>query len=206
MDRRQFVTRTLGIASTIALTGCATDSLKAVYEDTNEKITSVLISQDAKKLVVIGAKYHYVFDNVSALSAVLNSSFRPKLNGDFESFEVDRNNHITGGYRLTISSPLSDEQTAEAIKLGFALRDNSYVFKGRVAGTRFSRNEIKIPGNDSKLNREYAIQIREHVGFRQPEPSPLTQLASGAVLIVAIPLFFIMYIFGACIPCMKRNG
>lgn len=204
MNRRQFTMGAAGCASALVLTlaGCAGTPAHSDFRNTEEKITSVMISPDGKKLVVFGKRFHYVFDNVTSLNAVLSASFRPQLRGSFEGFEVDRYNRIKGTYRLTLAGTLTQEQRGEAIRLGFAPKADVYEFVGTVDGRRYTPSAVKPTGEQSKLNQEYTLSIREETNYRPPEPSPVSQLGNGVLMIFAIPLILIMiFTGGICTVC-----
>ena len=82
MKRRQFLALSMAAASGL-VAGCnggvgpITDKWLAdgQYEET---LKAFLITQDGKKLVVLGQRYHYIFDLPPALYKVMTSSYRPK--------------------------------------------------------------------------------------------------------------------------------
>ncbi len=79
------------------LSSCTT---KRLWENPSyeEIIESYFITEDGKKLAIIGKKYHYIVPINSELKKILLSKSQ-FINPLFHSFKVDKNNNITGKYQ-----------------------------------------------------------------------------------------------------------
>ena len=81
MRRRDVLKGTLSSLSLLSVTGCVTKKLYETLEthDTqyDETALSFLVTEDGSKLVVLGEKYHYIFDDIApSLTHVLGSPLR----------------------------------------------------------------------------------------------------------------------------------
>lgn len=83
---------TLSLLLTLVFSGCSSYQ-RNLLRDTQytESISSILITEDNKKLAVIAPKYHYVFDMPQTLPEILNSSFRKNIEANFFFFRVKNN-------------------------------------------------------------------------------------------------------------------
>ena len=142
------------------LTSCATK-----YTDIpsyTETISSFLITKKSNKLVIIGEKYHYIFNIDTKLKKLLLSKNRKKLSTAFNSFRVDLNNTITGNYNIFISSDKVDDKNHAKLlnEVGFK-KDTSqknHFLVGSIKGKRYIAK--KIPAQ-YKFNKRYKIYIQE---------------------------------------------
>ncbi|WP_230460924.1 hypothetical protein [Burkholderia ubonensis] len=105
MKRRHFLALSIATASGLTA-GCKgigpiTDRW---LEDSkyDETLSAFLITQDGKKLVVLGKQYHYIFDMPPQLRAVMTAPYRQKLDTEFIGFEA-QGDTISGRYRMTLS-------------------------------------------------------------------------------------------------------
>ncbi|WP_063897652.1 hypothetical protein [Burkholderia ubonensis] len=105
MKRRHFLALSIATASGLTA-GCKgigpiTDRWldDSKYDET---LSAFLITQDGKKLVVLGKQYHYVFDMPPQLRAVMTAPYRQKLDTEFIGFEA-QGDTISGRYRMTLS-------------------------------------------------------------------------------------------------------
>lgn len=198
MKRRDFLALSITAVSGL-LAGCehfgpVTDAWleDSKYEET---LTAFLISKDGKKLVVIGKRYHYVFDLPPQLHKVMTASYRPKLRTSFDAFEA-QGDKISGRYTMMLphaDAPRDSETRAHALEDGFA--DDGYDISesGTISGKRYMPSSIDGAAIPQAFNSEYRVNVTE-----KPTPvgkaiklalSPVTMAADGGLLLAGIALF-----------------
>lgn len=212
MKRRQFLALSIVSASGL-VAGCnggvgpITDKWLAdgQYEET---LKAFLITQDGKKLVVLGERYHYIFDLPPALYKVMTSSYRPKLHTEFRDF-VAQGDKISGRYKLELKrkdAPPNSDVRAQALADGFK-DDNRFTESGTISGTRYMPRPLDGATIPQAFNAAYEVHVTE-----KPTPagkavklalSPITvaadgglylAAAAGAVVIAPIALVFVILI------------
>ncbi|WP_321839835.1 hypothetical protein [Burkholderia cepacia] len=106
MKRRALLTAG-AIVVAAGLTGCTA----MLFEDGRyeETVDRFLVSEDGKKFVVLGEKYHYIFDMPEHLGAVLASPYRKSINASLYEF-VAQGSKISGKFRLRLRrADMTDE-------------------------------------------------------------------------------------------------
>ncbi|KEH15472.1 transmembrane protein, putative, partial [Medicago truncatula] len=135
MKRRALLTAG-AIVVAAGLTGCTA----MLFEDGRyeETVDRFLVSEDGKKFVVLGEKYHYIFDMPEHLGAVLASPYRKSINASLYGF-VAQGSKISGKFRLQLRrADMTDEGWDRAQEDGFANRGSSDLeMKGELAGSRY---------------------------------------------------------------------
>ncbi len=175
----------------IALSGCVTSWLYEDHVEYEENISSVLISQDKKKIVVIGRKYHYIFDAPTTLVNTLESPIHNKVQAYFSGdFIVDASDHINGLLELRLDEKATDSERSIARSIG--IKNSNYFralsWSSELAGTRYSAQEFTGDTSFYKLNRPYSVRIKgERSAILKAMRVPLTPITVGAdgVLILA---------------------
>lgn len=196
----------IGFASgALVLQGCVTRMTDALYKNSKytETLDAIYISENKKKLVFIGNKYHYIFDVPPKLSSALGASFRKKLAGTFDTFFVESDGHIAGGYRLYLPNKTTAREEDEASAIGFEKNENGiYSLEERIAGTRYTASTpIIANGNAEKMNQVHHITIEEMPGAIQTigriAATPVTVLTDGVLSIgLGIALIPLMIFVG----------
>jgi hypothetical protein len=89
----------------LGLAGCATSEapLPAQPNRYSETISSVLVSEDGKRLAAIGSGHHYIFDAPDVLVKALRSPVHPQLTATFAAFHLDQRGVLTGDWLLTLA-------------------------------------------------------------------------------------------------------
>jgi hypothetical protein len=177
------------------LTGCLTNALFK-NEEYSEDISSVLISQDGKKLVVIGKQHHYIFEAPRVIVQTLRSSFHSSVAGAFGKFFVDSDGQTIGRYRLVLSKSTVDQDRADALAAGYESADDGQLsFNGELRGVRYSAGDVRLPATAEKLNNSYRVLISAEQSTAKKAAksllTPITVAVDGALFIVAIPLLAI---------------
>lgn len=198
MDRMRRMILLSGVMGTAGLlTGCLTRALFRNDEYT-EDVSSVLISQDGKTLVVIGKQHHYVFEAPRAIVQTLQSSFHSSVAGAFGKFFVDSDGQTIGRYRLILGKSAVDQDQADALAAGYEpAEDGQLAFNGELRGVRYSAGDVRLPATAEKLNNTYRILISaEQSDAKKAAKSlltPVTVAVDGALWIAGIPLLVIYF-------------
>jgi len=201
MDRlRRLILISGAMGAAGLLTGCVT---RALFQNREyrEDISSVLISQDGKKLVVIGKRYHYIFDAPRAIVQTLRASFHPFVSGAFGKFYVDSGGQTSGRYRLVLSSSALEKDRADALAAGYkAMEGSSHLsFDGELRGVRYSAGDVRLPATAEKLNKTYRVIISAEYSTVQKAArsllTPVTVAMDGVLLITGVPLVLIVLRF-----------
>ncbi|WP_249744597.1 hypothetical protein [Burkholderia pyrrocinia] len=105
------------------------------YEETVDRF---FVSEDGKKFVVLGKKYHYIFDMPEYLGAVLASSYRRSIKASLYDF-VAQGGKISGKFRLELRrTDMTDVDRDRALADGVTKdgRDDLKM-KGALDGSRY---------------------------------------------------------------------
>ncbi|WP_321806947.1 hypothetical protein [Burkholderia sp. BCC1993] len=194
ITRRRLLAAGLAAAS-LPLSGCFTPKL---YKDSNyhEQVSGFLITEDGKKLVVLGTDYHYIFDLPASLRPVLLSGYRKSLHTAFIGFHASGSS-VTGRYRILLPKEASaDDQTA-ATADGFTAGQTGLVLEGDIGGKRYSTDGFvardKVNDNTAQaFNQRYIVYITESpsalgMGLRILA-TPVTVAADGVLVLGGIVL------------------
>lgn len=186
----------------ILLAGCATPAL---YEDINrpeyreytETVSQILISQDNKNIVILGAEHHYIVDAPKDLVAAMHAGFQSGLRAKFTPFTVDREGDLDGELELRLAGTATPEERQDARRMGFypyGGKDDAAVMRNRytIHGKRYAAGKFALPPLARPLNQTYAITVREQkpVGGKAALAllTPVTLAADGVLVILAVPL------------------
>jgi hypothetical protein len=191
MKRREFIEKSAVVTALLAV---GVDALADDASNYTERISSVLISQDEKKLVVVTRNYHYIFPAQPTLVKTLKGSFHPHVSGRFADFRVSPYGVTSGKVTLVVAGAPRDE-LAEAIAAGFRPSTDGATFTTTVIGQRYRAGPIQLP-EKYDLNSTYDISVAsEQAGSKAPI-TPLRVVAG--VLVIAGVALFALVIFGAC--------
>ncbi|MDR6497879.1 hypothetical protein ACPUER_31665 [Burkholderia sp. DN3021] len=179
-------------ASSLALSGCFTPKL---YKDDtySENVSGFLITEDGKKLVVLGTRYHYIFDLPAQLRPVLQSGYRKSLRTTFAGFHASGGS-VTGHYRIVLPKDASDDDRQAAAADGFTPASAGLALEGDIDGKRYSTDGFaaKDQAAAQPFNRPYSVFIRESpsvvgMGLRILA-TPITVAADGVLVLGGIVL------------------
>lgn len=187
------------------MSGCA--SAPPVIQRTyTEEVSTLLISRDAKQLVIIGEHHHYVFDAPIDLIKITDSPLKAKVTATVNPFHVALDGTITGSYRLTLPASLTDFESIGAKELGFKQEtDGSWLLDSRLSGKRYVQgNTLRALRTHEKLAQTYTVTVtaEERVGQKEAErlSTPVTVASNGIFLVyfavlapVLIPVMFLSY-------------
>ncbi|MGS0893818.1 hypothetical protein ACVBGC_14965 [Burkholderia stagnalis] len=190
--RRRWLTAAALAASSVALSGCFTPKL---YKDDayHEDVSSFLVTEDGKKLVVLGTRYHYIFDLPDQLRPVLMSGYRKSLRTTFIGFHASGGS-ITGHYRILLPDDASADDRQAAARDGFTAVANGLVLEGDIHGKRYSTEGFaeQSKAGAQPFNRPYSIYLTESpsaagMGLRILA-TPVTVAADGVLVLGGIVL------------------
>ncbi|WP_175777838.1 5-formyltetrahydrofolate cyclo-ligase [Burkholderia anthina] len=160
-----------------------------------ETLSAFLISADGKKLVVLGTRYHYIFDVPPALAVNLTAPYRPKLYTDFDDFET-HGDKITGRYVLQLSredAPAGSELRERALADGFKDQGYKLTESGTIGGKRYQPNDVTPSSIPQAFNHAYDVKVIERPSVlgqgAKLALSPITMAADGAIGLLGLALF-----------------
>ncbi|KAG8153359.1 hypothetical protein [Burkholderia catarinensis] len=186
-------------ASSLALSGCFTPKL---YKDDaySEGVSGFMITEDGKKLVVLGTRYHYIFDLPAQLRPVLQSGYRKSLRTTFIGFHASGGS-VTGHYRIVLPKDASDDDRQAAAADGFTAAQAGLVLEGDIGGKRYSTEGFagKDKAAAQPFNRPYSIYIKQSpsalgMGLRILA-TPVTVAADGVLVlggVILVPIALVV--------------
>lgn len=194
MERRAFVTGAMSSLTLLSVTGCFTPML---YEPRtyDEAALAFLVTEDGSRVVVLGKKYHYIFDDISpSLKQILLSplELRTVVLASLANFSVSSANVVTGDYSLHLSSEASDEQRKSAIDAGFVAPD--VTLSGHLKGVRYSAEDFTFPSTaqPQEFAHVYAVSVREEKSkAAKILLTPVTVTADGVLILGGLVLLLI---------------
>jgi hypothetical protein len=164
--------------------------LQNAYVDYTEDVSNVFAASDKSNLVVIGARYHYIFKAPAGLLDALASGVHPSMDAKFSDFYVDSQNHVSGSLKLIIRSVAPE---ASELASQFEFRKVGYSFEKVMPldGVRFV-SPSSFASESTTLNRSYSVRVREPEGIAKRglkiAATPVTLAADGGLLLLGLPL------------------
>jgi hypothetical protein len=199
MKRRTFLALP-AVAASGMLAGCSNADLGPITNrmmkdpEYRETLSAFLISADGKSLVVIGKRYHYIFDVPPTLAVNLTAPYRPKLYTDFDDFET-HGDKITGRYVLQLSrddAPSGSELRERALADGFKDQGYELTEHGTISGKRYQPNDVTPSSIPQAFNHEYDVKVIERPSVlgkgAKLALSPITMAADGALGLLGVAL------------------
>lgn len=198
IKRRHFVLK-VGLAP-LFLTGCTSALLRNSWQKDayTENVSSILISQDGTKLIIICPNYHYVFKMPPNLVAIIRSPVHkyveavipPLITGDGS---VD---NIRGSLYLVLDKNAPADILEQAKPLGFRYggwRD-AVAYSGSLDGKRYISHAIFPAVTTQPLNRNYQITVETYTRVDDNAKlalSPITITTDGIMFIGVLPLLVV---------------
>ena len=194
MERRVFVKEGLCSLTILSIAGCFTPMLYAPrhYDETG---LAFYVTEDGSKLVVIGEKYHYIFDDVSpSLKEILLSplELRTVVAASLMNFFVGSDNAVTGGYALSLLDTASEAQRKSAIAAGFAVPE--LTLSGQLRGLRYSAEGFRLPATDRRtFAHSYVVNVGESRSTTTKVLlTPLAVTADGVLILAGTALVLLL--------------
>ncbi|VWB62538.1 5-formyltetrahydrofolate cyclo-ligase [Burkholderia lata] len=198
MKRRTFLALP-AVAASGMLAGCSNFGpvTKAWMEDSkyDETLSTFLITADGKQLVVLGKKYHYIFEMPPSLATVLTAPYRPKIHTAFNNFEA-HGDAITGQYTMRLDrsdAPAGSDVRERALADGFK-KDGAYLeSEGTISGKRYLPNDVSPASVPQAFNRPYEVTVTDKLTAvgrgAKLALSPIAMAADGALGLLGLALF-----------------
>ena len=191
---------TLLIICSLFIISCAGGSTGKLWKNPvyKEKVESFLISDDSEKLVIIGNKYHYIFELDHDLKKILLSKNKSQLKARFSLFKVNGNNVVSGKYYLNYIGN-NKEYRDWLNKVGFESRINRdrtvFSYSGSMIGQRYTANKKIITTNN--FNKQYTLRVEEPstLSIGKVLATPIAVVADGVKLAASIYLVPLVLIF-----------
>ncbi len=179
----------------MALAACATREAPqpARPRSYSETISSVLVSEDGKRIAAIGSNHHYIFDAPDVLVRALRSPVHPQLTATFAAFHLDPQGVVTGDWLLTLAPDATPAQQQQAQAVGLARgADDAWSAGGRLKGRRYTGWTYTLRGPQDKLNKAYEVEITSDASAGDTAvdaaATPIRVAADGIQLIYWAPL------------------
>ena len=189
---RRLALATMATAA-LVLAGCATHDAPPQEHRYTESISSVLVSEDGRRLAAIGSNHHYIFEAPEVLVKALRSPVHPQLTATFSTFHIDQRGVVTGDWLLTLAPDASASARDAAKAVGLVPgADGALTASGRLKGQRFTGWTYKLRGPQDKLNHAYVIDITTEASAADvavdDAATPIRMAADGVQLIYWAPL------------------
>jgi hypothetical protein len=193
----------LALAAAAVLAGCASHPAAPVapvaakapaYQQRYvEVISSVLLSDDGKRLAAIGAGHHYIFDAPPVLVRALHSPIHSQLQATFSTFHVDKRGGVGGDWTLALARDAGQPARQEALAIGLvAAPDGRLVVSGQLEGKRYTGWTYRLGREQDRLNQSYEIEVTTDASradvAADEAATPIRLAADGVQLIYWAPL------------------
>ena len=191
--RRAALSLMAGAALALAACAASAPPQPARPRTYTETISSVLVSEDGKRIAAIGSSHHYIFDAPEVLVNALRSPVHPQLTATFAAFHLDQRGTVTGDWLLTLAPDATPAQQQAAQAVGLVREvDGVWTASGRLKGQRFTGWTYSLRGPQDKLNKPYTIEITTDAGAADvavdDAATPIRMAADGVQLIYWAPL------------------
>lgn len=155
-----------------------------------ESFSTLGMSSDASKFVVLGEQYHYIFETDPVMAASFGADFRRHLSAEMiRPFNVGAGGKTTGYVRLQLTPDATLQDQAQARKLGYGeTRDGLIYYTAFMAGKRYVPRQDAAAVSAMPLNRSYQVKVMDSQGSADAMRflSPI-YMAAGVGLVVANP-------------------
>ena len=160
------------LLSAVQLGGCSAISLWERNPTYTDSIDRFLATEDGKKLVFIGEKYHYIFDGHKSLRKILLWKDRELLDAKLdEKFIVDSSNNISGNLRVICKCKNATKtqiswienigfKKAPASSTQFDEKEILNILEIQLSGVRYLAKDLALD-KYAKLNKPYTVVIEE---------------------------------------------
>ncbi len=201
MNRREFSKQLLTL---LAIAGISDFAFPAIEAQTyKEEISSVLISADSKKLVVMTNGFHYIFNTPSTIVQALKGKFHEYLQANFSNFHVAKSGKIAGKVALQLSATAPNDALEDAINAGFIKTPDGAIFNTAIEGVRYRPGAVPTL-EKYKLNKTYEIEVTSEQPGDKARITPL-QIVGGALAVAGVALFALV-IIGNCAVTGKLSN
>jgi hypothetical protein len=198
LHRRSF----LGASFALLAGGLA--SCVTTPKNYTEQVSSVLVSADGKKLVVVTPKFHYIFEGSPVLLQTLKADFHPLVRADVGTVHVSSNGKTSADITLRLEGA-SQGQVRSAMQAGYSLSANgtAYVATVPLRGQRYLAGTTTLP-TEYKLNRTYDINVLSDQDASKTPFTPL-QVVAFVPVIAGVALFGLTVLVGCTVTGQLNN-
>lgn len=176
-------------ALVIALSACASTRR---YTET---FSTLGTSSDARMFVVLGERYHYIFDTDPIMAASFGAGFRRHLTAEMiRPFNVAAGGKTSGYVRLQLTPDATAQDKAEARKLGYGeTQDGLIYYTAFMVGSRYVPRPDAAAAASMQLHKRYEVQVTDFQSSAEALKllSPI-YMAAGVGLVVANPAILLM--------------
>jgi len=195
LDRREFVSGSLFPFIGLSVAGCMTTTPE--WRSYSERITSVLISADEKKLVVFTSDYHYLFEAPPAIVRTLKGAFHPYVTATFGGFRVLADGSMQGSGALQLWKAPAD-RVDEAVAAGFTRTGSGRAeLLVNLQGHRYKAGSLK-PLPRYELNKAYSIEVEAQKSTTHFDATPI-KIVAGVPLVVGGVALFPLAVAAGCL-------
>jgi hypothetical protein len=144
----------------------------SVTQDEIEVIETFAITVDHTKFIMIGQKYHYIFEMPSGLCGVLTSSYRSMAEARLPLLYIDGNS-ASGIIRLLLPARVAGSCMSFLTELGFEPNGiGDYVLKERLSGLRYDIGRTDWSSSFHERNHSYHINVQRAICIGDSFPAP----------------------------------
>jgi hypothetical protein len=208
MKRRESIKLMVGLLVGGLVSGCAVMHETADPKLTNnmfkadtytEVFSTIYLSTDDKKLVVMTPRYHYIFDVSYPLLVALKTELHSSITGYLGDMHIDGENRATINVTLTVDDKATALQRGMATAAGFTTqgkRDPRPTYSQALIGVRYLAGNFQPPATALNLNKSYSVKV--HAQLREGQKAsrilltPITLTADGVMMLGNAVLFAIM--------------
>lgn len=161
-----------------------------------DKFKDVLNTKDGEKIVILGKKYHYIFNDDSlVLNKLLDWENNSKLEIEKYNIRITENNKIIGSIILktkvekNLNNVLDEQDKSFLQTLGFQNSgSNEAILKKKiiVSGARYAPKSDANYDTTSTSNKEFKIKVEVDDDFvdiaKKIAFTPVTVLADGVII------------------------
>lgn len=179
--------------ATLGLGACASEP--AVKRHTYvESVSTLLLSQDGRQLVVLGMRHHYVFDAPPELVALAAMPLKLWVQARISPFTVASDGTVKGSYVLVLPADLGQTQVSEAQSLGFIRVDGvGWAREGHLSGRRYvGGNTLRSDRVHETLPQTYRVTVVAEETLAQQVAeravTPVSVTSAGVLLVYLVAL------------------
>jgi len=124
-----------------------------------EEVSSILISEDNKKIVFLSEKHHYVFDAPPIIVGTIQSNIATKVKTQIDDFRVDTQGNIKGKVFLSLERATEDDIDIAA-RLNFNTKSAAFLYAHvNIYGIRYKADTTFKVSKEYQLNEPHKVKV-----------------------------------------------
>ncbi len=188
----------LAMAFMVFLSGCYTKTVpRTKVNDIDEKIVALMLKEDDKSFIVIGEKYHYIFEPNETFEYIIKNK-KDIFNFDMENGYYNLNKKAFARFNVYIEEDkVSKDFIIWALKNGAekSKEKNNYLKMQIILNGKFYLPNPEVNNSIPKLDKEYTIKIKkQEIIDEKVEVSPIKNVAGGIAVIIGGAFFLAIVI------------